>query len=119
MEVKIANLTAKGLRDLPDICKYCVYWEFPEERYQRNEERFKKKLKWLKKVNKEFGNCGKIVYINEKPVAYAQYAPREFLPNSFNYPSLPSEDAVLISCLFIFTQDFRGLGIGTKLLKSG
>ncbi|MEO0116400.1 MAG: GNAT family N-acetyltransferase [candidate division WOR-3 bacterium] len=125
--IEITNLTPKNLKDAPEwdnhpfSCQYCIYWEFPEEcvdpRKEKKEEMREKKLNWLKETRRVFGNCGMIAYLNKKPVGYAQYAPPEFLPRAFNYSIKPSEDAVLLSCLFIPQKEFRRLGIGSKILK--
>jgi GNAT superfamily N-acetyltransferase len=86
---------------------------------KKREEILAKKLKWLRSVRNTFGECGKIMYVDGKPVGYAQYAPPKMLPLSAEYPSgPPSKDAVLISCLFIAHKEYRGKGLGSLLLKS-
>jgi GNAT superfamily N-acetyltransferase len=129
MNIEIVNLTERTLRDAPEwpnhpfSCKYCVYWEYPEEctdpATEQKEEMFVKKLGWLQRVTKAFGACGKLVYGDGEPIGYAQYAPSNYLPGSAGYASgPPSDDAVLISCLFIPKAKFRRLGIGSQLLRS-
>lgn len=129
MRIEVVNLTERNLNDAPEwpshpfSCKYCIYWEFPEEctdpTNEKKEDMLKKKLEWLESVNKKFGNCGKIVYANERSVGYAQYAPPEFFPGLADYESgPPSNEAVLISCLFIPEKEFRRVGLGSRLLQS-
>lgn len=78
-----------------------------------------RKLDWLRQVNNEWGNCGKLVYLYGQCIGYAQYAPSHYLPGSADYDSgPPSHDAVFISCLFIPQEQFRRLGIGSQLLNS-
>jgi GNAT superfamily N-acetyltransferase len=129
MRVEIVSLTDKNLVEAPEwgehpfSCKYCLYWELPEEcsdpsRGSR-EDMLARKLNWLRRVRKAFGECGKIVYVDGKPVGYAQYAPPGMLPLSAEYSSgPPSGDAVLISCLFIAQKEYRGRGLGKQLLQS-
>jgi len=128
MKIDVVNLTEDNLRDAPEwdsypfSCKYCIYWEFPEEcidpAKERREGIIRKKLRWLRDTNRVFGNCGKIIYANGKPAGYAQYAPGEFFPRSAYYKSgPPNHDAVLISCLFIPQREFRGIGLGNQLLQ--
>ncbi len=44
MEIKISNLTYENLSDAPEFnsypfsCKYCLYWEFPEEFIESKKE---------------------------------------------------------------------------------
>jgi GNAT superfamily N-acetyltransferase len=129
MKIEIVNLTEKNLIDAPEwkthpfSCKYCFWWESPEKYKdsvkEKKEEMIQRKLKWLKNINRLFGNCGKILYVDGKAVGYAQYAPPKFLPRSADYQAgPPSKDAVLISCLFIPHKEFRGLGLGNRLLQS-
>ncbi|MCX8189346.1 MAG: GNAT family N-acetyltransferase [Nitrososphaeria archaeon] len=129
MSIKIVDLTVENLEEVPEVeyipysCKYCLYWESPEEHaklpFNAKKERFYRKLEWLNVVSKSFGNCGKLAYLNNKMVGYAEYAPSNFLPNSKAYSSgLPDEDAILIACLYIFRKEARGAGLGQILLES-
>jgi hypothetical protein len=129
MKIEIASLTETNLADVPEweshpfSCKYCIYWEFPEEcidpTKEKKEDIFKKKLKWLKNVTGKFGDCGKILYVDGKNIGFAEHAPPEFLPHSKEYDSgPPSDDTVLISCLFIPKEEFRKMELGSMLLKS-
>lgn len=129
MKIEVVNLTKENLKDAPEweshpfSCKYCIWWEFPEEctdpTKEKKENVFKRKLEWLRNTNKIFGNCGKIGYVDGKPAGYAQYAPPKLLPHSADYESGPlSDDVVLISCLFIPQKGVRGLGLGTRILRS-
>ncbi|MEM2930239.1 MAG: GNAT family N-acetyltransferase [Thermoproteota archaeon] len=129
MRVEIVSLTEENLVEAPEwdkhpfSCKYCIYWEFPEEclepSRENREKMLAKKLNWLRSVRTVFGECGKLVYVDGKPVGYAQYAPPETLPLSAEYPAgQPSGDAVLISCLFIAEKEYRGHGLGKLLLQS-
>ncbi len=129
MNVEIVSLKEENLVEAPEFeeypfsCKYCIYWELPEEFEapfkESKEELMVKKLNWLIRVRNVFDDCGKIIYVDRKPVGYAQYAPPKMLPRSAEYSSGPSsEDAVLVSCLFIAQKEYRGLGLGNQLLQS-
>lgn len=127
MRIEIADLTEDNLRDAPEwdsspySCKYCIYWEFLEECADLSEkkENLQKKSGWLQNVNRVFGACGKIVYVDGTPVGYTQYAPPALLPGSAHYPSgPPDKDAVLISCLFIPQKKYRHMGLGSQLLSN-
>lgn len=129
MNIEIVDLTQQNLVDAPEwsghpySCKYCIYWEYPEQLVdpatEQKEEMFARKLSWLQRTLKEFGNCGKLLYADGKGAGYAQYAPPGRLPNSAEYASgPPSDDAVLISCLFIVQRQLRGSGLGSQLLRS-
>jgi GNAT superfamily N-acetyltransferase len=129
MKVSIKDITAENLSDIPEGCKSCIYWEYPKdfEKTRLMEQNGKlqfcveKKKRWFLKNLKEFGNCGKIVYHNNKPVGYAQYAPFTRLPQAKNYESKylgkPEEGVTFLSCLYIPNKSMRGKGVGTQLLK--
>lgn len=128
MNIEIVTLTPQNLKDAPEwdnppySCKYCIYWEFPEEcadlAKAEKDIVLKKKVTWLQNAHK-YGTCGKLLYVDGAPVGYAQYAPPGLLPRAVEYPSgPPSEDAVLISCLFIPHKEYRYKGLGTILLHT-
>jgi len=125
----IRNLTQTSLKEAPEwnahpfSCKYCLYWEYPQFQLQvtshTREELLRKKSRWLRATRRAFGNCGKILEVDRISGGYVQYAPAEFLPNVSNYPWIqPSNDAVLISCLFIPDEKLRSLGLGSLLLTT-
>ncbi len=140
MRIEIVNLSEKNLADAPQwnaypfSCKYCTWWEFPEveafeaesvesefelERLEKKKGLLQRKLSWLQKTSKLFGNCGKLLYTDGIAVGYSQYAPPEFLPRLVDYQANPpSEDAVIITCLFIPDRKLRRAGLGSKLLQS-
>ena len=128
MKIKLSYITEKKLKELPEwtgfpySCKYCSYWESPQEFQARGKDEIRKLMKtksrWLKNVRNDFGECATIMHINDKPVGYSQFSPPEFLPNLMNYPLFPNPDAILISCLFIFENKNRRKEFGTVFLNA-
>lgn len=129
MKIEVVDLTEENLQDAPEwgthpfSCKYCIYWELPEQCVdpltEKKEEMMERKLNWVRDTRRSFGSCGRLIYVNKRPVGYAQYAPARFLPRSTHYQSgPPGEEAVLISCLFIPKKRLRKSGLGTRLLRS-
>jgi GNAT superfamily N-acetyltransferase len=131
MRLIIKDVTASNLHDIPESCRTCTYWEFPEEFDKAKEEKTtsekraefeQKKLEWYVMTIREFGTCGKIAYYDNKPVAYAQFAPSERLPNTNHYKSHPigksEEGVVFLSCLYVTNKELRRKGIGETLLKN-
>jgi hypothetical protein len=104
----------------PYSCRYCVYWEsikdFDEKVAQSEAERVESE--WLKNTMERFGTCGFMVYGDDNPVGYAQYALPSFFPRVREYPSgPPNDDAVFLSCLYIPKRELRGIGIGKYMLR--
>ena len=128
IEIDIEDIRKDNLKDIPESCRSCVYWEFPDDfeksksEPQKKPELEAKKREWFEKTLEEFGTCGKIVYHYGRPVAYAQYAPSARLPNTNHYESKPvgklEESVVFISCLLVSDESMRGKGIGRMLLQN-
>jgi len=129
VEIKIVDLTEENLKDLPEIgnfpysCKYCIYWEEPEEFLVANkipkEKLYQLKLNWLKSVFKSFGSPGKILYVDDTPVGFSQFAPPKMLPNVYKvFSTLPGKDAIYLSCLYIPNRKFQGRKFGQMMLES-
>jgi len=128
IEVNIEDIKESNLKDIPEPCRGCVYWEFPEDFEKGGKDLNKKweletkKREWFEQTMKEFGTCGKIVYHEGKPIAYAQYAPSARLPNVNEYESKLvgklEEGVVFLSCLFIADETLRRRGIGKLLLQN-
>ncbi|MFQ6064805.1 MAG: GNAT family N-acetyltransferase [Candidatus Bathyarchaeia archaeon] len=125
MKVAIKSITQENLDDIPEPCRVCLYWEFPEEfekLQQKSRLAEEKKREWFIETLKGFGDCGKIVYLDEVPVGYAQYAPLSCLPQASSYKTKRlqglEEGTVFLSCLYVSNEKHRGKGMGMKLLKS-
>lgn len=129
VKIEINDIAESNLDDIPKPCNGCLYWEFPEDFEKTKEDPVKamselieKKKEWFSQRMKTFGVCGKIVYYNNLPVGYAQYAPSRYLPRVVSYRSEAvgriEDGAVFLSCLFIADKSLRGKRIGTKLLAS-
>lgn len=125
IEIQIESISKSNLEDIPEPCKGCVYWEFPEvfDKKKSDRQQFEtKKREWFEKAIQEFGTCGKIVYHEGKPIAYAQYAPSKQLVGTSRHESRHvgkiEEGVIFLSCLFVMNKKFRDKGIGEKLLQT-
>lgn len=128
IEIDIVDIRKSNLADIPESCRGCVYWEFPSDfekgknDTQRKAEFEIKKREWFEKTLEEFGTCGKIVYHEGVPVAYAQYAPSARLPNINEYQSKDvgkvEEGVVFLSCLYVADETLRDKHIGETLLQN-
>ena len=127
MEIEVKDVTESNLDDVPETCRSCVYWSSPEEfeRTKANRSKHKgnleaRKKQWIAQTGETFGTCGKILYYNKVPVAYAEYGPANRFPQIKAYDSQPigriEDGVVFLSCLFIAEESLRGKGLGEKLL---
>jgi ribosomal protein S18 acetylase RimI-like enzyme len=128
IEIEIEDIRKANLIEVPESCRGCVYWESPsdfeksKDNPQKKAELVAKKREWFEKTLEEFGSCGKIVYHDGKPIAYAQYSNPERLPNVSSYESKSvgklKEGVVFLSCLYVADETMRDKGIGEQLLQN-
>jgi hypothetical protein len=107
MIIEVKPVGVENFKDLPSFslfpysCRYCAFWEsldFDDETKKEDAEQTKQK--WFSNVRKEFGTCGFIVYVNDDPVGFAEYAPVKYFPTISKYFGLtPSDDAIFLACL--------------------
>ncbi len=128
MQVSVVDISRENVSEIPNPCRTCLYWEDPtidESDKKRSEaeniRREAKKAAWFHETFREFGGCGKILYVNNKPIGYAQYSTSARLPNIQAYSvkelGTEQEGVAFISCLYISDKKFRGIGLGRKLLE--
>jgi ribosomal protein S18 acetylase RimI-like enzyme len=126
MKASIRDITEENIKEIPKPCKSCLYWENPAIKQGRELSQIEKvkyeaeKAAWFLKTLEEFGNCGKILYVDSKPAGYSQYSTTNRLPNIQEYGAkklgTAKENVVFISCLYISDENFRGKGLGKGLL---
>lgn len=116
MRRKIVSATPKMLVQSGLKCGMCTDWEGISG--QSDERSQRAKARCMRRTMKSWGECAKLVYVDNKALAYAQYAPAEFWPGAGCFVSGPvSDDAVLLACLYVLPQG-RGGGLGKMLLQS-
>jgi ribosomal protein S18 acetylase RimI-like enzyme len=58
-----------------------------------------------------------MIYVENEALAYAQYAPAKFWPGAQRFSTPVSDDAYLLTCLYVLPYA-RGRGLGRVLLQS-
>lgn len=119
MSWRLTNLTLDTLADLPGSCRSCVLWELgpavPDGMV--GDESFEKEA-WLSRTLLEWGGCGQLAYVDDKPAGHVLYAPPAYLPGSQAFPTAPvSPDAVLLATVVV-TPDRTGEGVGRMLVEA-
>ena len=113
MARRMAAIHNANLKDIPEPCKFCSYWESP---FGGRKTSSSLKRDWFLAALQNFGDCGKLIYVDGRPVAFSQYAPSFYFSKVKDYTvGPPSGDAVFLSCLFVVSA-YRGKGYGKSIL---
>ena len=121
---KIVRLTLDHLADLDEVapaCHSCVFWELDPVRRGRladdPDARVSEKDAWASEVLREWGSCGRVALVDNRPVGYLAYAPASFVPGAATFPTAPvSPDAVLLTTAYV-APEHAGGGIGRMLVQ--
>lgn len=117
MSRKVVRLTLDHLAELQAPCQRCVFWELDPVRRARVEDPANEKETWVSTVLRDWGSCGRVVLVDDRPVGYALYAPPAYFPGAGGFPTAPvSPDAVLLSALYV-EPSARGAGLGRMLVQ--
>jgi GNAT superfamily N-acetyltransferase len=124
MTRRVVRLTPDRLAALGDAgapCRSCVRWELDPVRRGRldtDAEAAAEKDAWLSTVLREWGSCGRVVVVDDVPVAHVLYAPPAFVPGADGHPTAPvSPDAVLLTALYVDPRHAGG-GLGRVLVQA-
>ncbi|WP_121254006.1 GNAT family N-acetyltransferase [Nocardioides ferulae] len=114
---KVVRLTLDHLDALPDPCASCLFWQLDPVRRQRVEDPRAEKEAWLSHLLREWGSCGRVVLVDDRPVGHLIYAPQAFLPGSAGIATAPvSPDAVLLASAYVDPAHAAG-GLGRMLVQ--
>ncbi|MFC4495577.1 GNAT family N-acetyltransferase [Streptomyces ovatisporus] len=118
---QLVPLTLDNLPDLPRRCRACVFWELDPvsgEAAVRGGRPEVEKEAWISAVLLEWGSCGRVVYVDEKPVGYVLYAPPAYVPGSLAFPTSPvAPDAVQLMTAWL-SPSHRGQGLGRVIVQT-
>jgi GNAT superfamily N-acetyltransferase len=115
---RIGEFSLESLRDLPQRCRECVFWELsPLERAMAVEAdpEFEKEV-WCSTVSLQHGTCGKVAYMDGRLVGYALAGPPSEFPRSESFPARVSKDAWFLATAFVLPEAV-GRGIGKALVQ--
>jgi GNAT superfamily N-acetyltransferase len=114
---KVVRLTLDHLAELPGPCRTCLFWECDPVRRQRVEDPAAEKEAWVSQVLREWGSCGRVVLVDDRPVGHLIYAPEAFVPGAAGFPTAPvSPDALLLTSVYV-DPAHRGGGLGRMLVQ--
>ncbi len=92
------------MRDLPDCCADCVFWQTLRGRSDESE-----RDRWAHRTERSFGPWGRMLSDGESVVGVLQYGPSGAFPRAQVLPAgPPSRDAALITCSYVAGDDPGG-----------
>src|SRR5665647_1811608 len=117
---EVFSLTLDRLRDLPDPCVSCIFWELDPalaaESIAGGEPGLDKES-WLSSALLEWGSVGQIAYVDGVPAGYITYAPPYLVRRAAAFPTAPvAADAVILMATRV-VPDFAGQGLGRVLIQ--
>jgi len=117
---EVFSLTLDRLKDLPEPCVTCIYWELDPALAAgsiASGHPGQDKESWLSSALLEWGSVGQIVYVDGVPAGYITFAPPHLVPRAAAFPTAPvSADAVMLMAARV-VPDFAGQGLGRVLIQ--
>ena len=119
MSRKVVRLTVDHLADLEGPCRSCLFWQLDPVSRSRiaPEEAAAEREAWVSRVLRDWGSCGRVVLVDDRPAGYVIYAPGAFVPGADGFATAPvSTDAVLLTTVRV-DPAYAGGGLGRMLVQ--
>ena len=99
------DLTATTRDLLPPVCRSCTWWQKDERQPHGDGTR----SAWEQTLEGETGLFGRALVDGDAVVGWMQAAPSGFVPRARRLPAgPPSPDAWLLTCAYLYDQDYLG-----------
>ncbi|MFG2696571.1 GNAT family N-acetyltransferase [Kitasatospora sp. NPDC051984] len=118
---RVVPLTLDNLSELPNTCRSCVFWELDPVSGRAAQDGGKGELEkegWISAVLLDWGSCGRVAYVDDRPAGFVLYAPPAYVPRGQSFPTSPiSPDAVQLMVSRVLPE-FQGQGLGRVLVQT-
>jgi hypothetical protein len=96
---RVFGLTGATLERAPAVCQTCVWW-------QSREGRTAAKERWTERAEEDWGAWGALYRDDDgRVLGSIQYGPAQLFPRAAELPAgPPSDDAVLVTCLYLVSS---------------
>lgn len=119
MTRRVERLTVDALAELPDRVRSDLTWELApvDRRRLPPEEALAAKEAWLSRTLLEWGSCGRVLYVDDRPAGFVLYGPPDRFAGTLALPTAPiDEDAVQLATAEVF-EEYDGGGLGRVLMQ--
>ena len=99
MAQRVTGLTGGTLERAPSVCQTCVWW-------QSRRGRTASKERWMERAEEDWGAWGALYRDDDgRLLGSIQYGPARLFPRAAELPAgPPSEDAALITCVYLVSS---------------
>jgi hypothetical protein len=96
---RVTGLTGGTLERAPSVCQTCVWW-------QSRRGRTASKERWMERAEEDWGAWGALYRDDDgRLLGSIQYGPARLFPRAAELPAgPPSEDAALITCVYLVSS---------------
>jgi len=116
---RIRPLTGELIEHLPAACRACLFWEVADAPRGPQPDRAaavaEAKLLYHRAVELDWGPPGLLIRSEDRTLAFATFVPAEQAHRTRRLGSVPSDDALVLTTLWV-DPDARGSGLATTLL---
>ena len=99
MATRVAGLTGATIEHAPAVCHECIFWQSRRGR-RANKDR------WIERVESDWGAWGALYHDDDgRLLGSIQYGPASAFPRASELPAgPPSDDAVLVTCVYLVSS---------------
>jgi hypothetical protein len=99
VSTRVAGLTGATLEHAPSVCHECVWWQSRSGRHANKD-------RWLARAEEEWGAWGALYHDDDgRLLGSIQYGAAALFPRAAQLPAgPPSDDAMLVTCLYLVSR---------------
>jgi GNAT superfamily N-acetyltransferase len=117
MSRRLCDLTVETLDALPETCRSCAFWEVAAAPRGPSPDGNAAKKAWVHATELEWGPPGKVLVVDDEPIAYGLFAPGKRIGRVLRPGHAASPDALLLATLWV-APSVRQAGVARLLLQA-
>src|SRR4029077_9790258 len=117
MSRRVARLTLDNVADLSGRRSPCVFWQLaPVRRIRARGHECDELSSWVSEVLREWGSCGRVLYVDDQPAGHILYAPAVYVRGASQLPTgaVSADLGLPVAGRVCATSRGRGAGSGAR-----